>query len=194
MRAGGKILLFVCAALVFIGTGAAFGVSATVNADATVTVKEVFSLALDLSSVDFGSVRQGEWKEISGTAGYANAAICKSNTGRPWILSIKATAPLMSDTLTIPLENLKWMSTYAGNKNSPYENYSDGLVNAPSAGYVDFTLSDAAVFRSSAAPIPDSNTLPNGAEVQFKYAVFIPDTIRISPGSYSTRVVYTMTE
>ncbi|MFA5103567.1 MAG: hypothetical protein WC527_00075 [Candidatus Margulisiibacteriota bacterium] len=194
MRAGGTIFLFVCTALVFIGGGAAFGASAAVNADATVTVKEIFSLALDSSSVDFGSVRQGEWKEISGSLGYANEAICKSNTGRAWTLSIKATAPFMSDSEIIPLENLKWLSTYAGNKNAPYNNYSDGLVNPPSAGYVDFTLSDAVIFRSSGASISNHNTLPLGAEVQFKYAIFIPETIKIAPGSYSTRIVYTMTE
>ena len=195
MRAGGKILFSVCVALILIGTEAAFGaLSDSKNANATVTVKEVFSLALDSTSVDFGSVRQGEWKEISGAIGYANEAICRSNTGRPWTLSIKAAAPLMSDSLTVPLESLKWMSTYAGSKNAPYDNYSAGLVNSPSAGFVNFTLSDAAVFRSSGASIPNHNTLPLGAEIQFKYAVFIPDTIKITPGSYSTTVVYTLTE
>lgn len=194
MRAGGNFLFSVCAALVFICAGTAFGASAAVNADATVTVNEVFSLALDSSSVDFGSVRQGEWKEVSGSLGYANAAICKSNTGRPWTLSIKATAPLMSESLTLPMDNLKWMSTYAGSKNSPYDDYSAGLVNHPADGFVNFSLIDAAVFRSSGASIPNSNTLPSGAEIQFKYAVFIPDTIKVSPGSYSTTVVYTLTE
>lgn len=194
MRAGGNALVAVCAALVVICAGTAYGASAAVNADATVTVKEVFSLALDSSGVDFGSVRQGEWKEVSGAAGYANAAICRSNTGKPWTLSIKATGPLMSDSYTIPLENLKWMSTYAGSKNEPYTDYSAGLVNPPSAGFVDFTLSDAAVFRSWTASIPNNNTLPSGAEVQFKYAVFIPDSIKLAPGSYSTRIVYTLTE
>lgn len=193
-RAGKRLFFSVVAALILAWAGAAFGASAAVDANATVTVSEVFSLALDSSSVDFGSVRQGDWKEVSGSLGYANAAICRSNTGRPWELSIKATGPLASDSGTIPLENLKWMSTYAGSKNAPYADYSEGLVNPPAAGYVNFSLTDAAVFRSSAASITDHNTLPNGAEIQFKYAISIPDTIRLTPGNYTTTVVYTLTE
>lgn len=194
MRAGGNALVAVCAALVVICAGTAYGASAAINADATVTVKEVFSLALDLSSVDFGSVRQGEWKEITGPDGYANAAICRSNTGRPWTLSIIATGPLMADSSTIPLENLKWMTTYAGSKNSPYDDYSSGLVYPPTGGFVDFSMVNKVIFSSASASIPNHNTLPSGAEIQFKYAVFIPDGITVPPGDYTTTVVYTLTE
>jgi hypothetical protein len=193
MRAGGKILLLTFAAIIFtcVGTSVSFAVNASA------VVPTIFSLALDPSSasIDFGSVSQGEWKEISGAAGYANAAICQSNSGKPWTLSISATGPLMSESYTIPLENLKWMTTYAGSKKPPYDtSYLDGLVYPPEEGFQSFTISNIVIFRSiNASEMINNNSLP-GAEIQFKYAVFIPDSIKIVPGSYTTRVVYTMTE
>ncbi len=161
---------------------------------ATVTVKEFFSLALDSSSIDFGTLNQGQWKEVSGSSGYANAAICYSNTGRPWTLSIRASSPLTKGSSTISVDVLKWMSTYAGSKNAPYTNYSDGLLNPPSNGYIDFSLTDKAVFSSALASIPNNNTLPNGVEVQFKYAILIPTNIKVDPGTYTTTITYTLTE
>ncbi len=188
MRAGGNALVAVCAALVIICAGTAYGVNASAK------VPAIFSLALDSSSVDFGSVKQGEWKEAPHPAhDYVNKVICQTNTGLPWTLSIKADEPLWSESNILPLENLKWMTTYAGNILSS-ATYLDGLVYPPEEGFQSFTASNVVIFRSSnASAMMSNNSLP-GAEIQFKYAIFIPDTIKVTPGSYSTRVVYTMTE
>lgn len=197
MRAGGNALVAACAALVVISAGTAYGATKAVNADAKVRVKEVFSLALDSSSIDFGTIRPGEWKPIETEPQIKNKVFCNSNTGKPWTLSIKATDNLVSDFSTIPIQNLKWMTVYAGSKNPPYEpapvNFNEGIIYM--AAYQDFALIDVAVFRSERVPLskmPNYNTLPEGAEIEFQYAISVPDNM--TPGTYRTTVLYTMTE
>lgn len=167
--------------------------SATIPASANVSVKVsgVFTLSLDTSSVDFGPAKPGDWKEVPSTSGYANAAVCKSNTGRTWFLNIKASGPLSSGANTIPLSKFSWMSTYAGSKNAPYNSLSANLVHQASEGYQVFTGADQSVYRSSAA---DDNSMPNGTEVQFKYSLTVPDNPSQLAGTYTTTVTYTMTE
>lgn len=193
LRAKGFFVAAFFAASVLTNTAAAVDVEQ--SADVSVRVSSVFSLTLDTSTIDFGSVRPGEWKEVSSAAGYANVAACSSNTGNPWYLQIKATGPLSSATASIPIENLKWMTTYAGSKNPPYPSFSDGLTHQAAEGFQDFSLVDQQVFYSANASLmTNNNTLPNGAEIQFKYAVFVPDTIKLNAEAYSTTIVYTMTE
>ncbi len=193
LRAKRFFLAAFFAASVLANTAAAVDVEQ--SADVSVRVSSVFSLTLDTSTIDFGSVRPGVWKEVSSAAGYANVAACSSNTGNPWYLQIKATGPLSSATASIPIENLKWMTTYAGSKNAPYTSFSDGLIHPAAEGFQDFSLIDQQVFYSAnASAMVNNNTLPNGAEIQFKYAVFVPDTIKLNADAYSTTIVYTMTE
>ena len=159
----------------------------------TVTVPSVFNLSLSTYSVDFGSVKYGEWKEVPST-GYANRAVCKSNTGNAWYVKIRADGPLSSGTDSIPLSNLRWMSTYAGNAASPYQDLSSGLRHKPAEGYIEFTTSDELVYSSGTSSPNDNSNLPDGTEVQFKYSLQVPDNPAPLSGSYTTVVRYTMTE
>jgi spore coat protein U-like protein len=106
-------------------------------------------------------------------------------------LNIKADGPLSSGANTIPLSKFSWMSTYAGSKNAPYSDLSLGLAHPASAGYQTFTGSDQLVYTSTSN---DNNSMPNGTEVQFKYAVSVPDNPSQLSGAYTTTVTYTMTE
>ena len=184
------VIIIMMAPLYFQSSGAA-----TQSGDiaASVTVPSVFNLTLNVYSVDFGSVRYGDWKEVPST-GYANRAVCKSNTGNAWYLSIKADGPLSSGTETIPLANFKWMSTYAGNAASPYQDLTSGLRHKPADGYIAFTVSDELVYSSGTGIPNDNSNLPEGTEVQFKYSLQVPDNPAPLAGSYTTIVRYTMTE
>ncbi|MCX5749796.1 MAG: hypothetical protein NTZ10_06100 [Candidatus Saganbacteria bacterium] len=185
-----KVFIFslLCAAAMTVACQAA---TVTLGGNVSVKVSGVFTLSIDTSSVDFGSSRPGDWKEVPSTSGYADAVVCKSNTGSAWYLKIKASGPLSSGSNSIPLANFGWMSSYAGSKNTPYNNLSSGLTHQPAEGYQAFTGSDQGVYTSGPA---DNNSMPNGTEVQFKYSVQVPDNPSQLAGTYTTTVTYTMTE
>ena len=185
------VIIIMMAPFYFQSSGAA---TQSGDVSATVTVPSMFNLSLNTYSIDFGSVKYGEWKEVPST-GYANRAVCKSNTGNAWYVQIHADGPLSSASDTIPLSNLKWMSTYAGNAASPYQDLSSGLKHKPADGYIEFTTSDELVYSSGTSPVlNDNSNLPDGTEVQFKYALQVPSSPAPLAGSYTTVVRYTMTE
>ena len=191
-----KIFLLTLAVMVAGQLYSQSSIAATQSGDisATVTVPSMFNLSLNTYSVDFGSVKYGDWKEVPST-GYANRAVCKSNTGNAWYVKIRADGPLSSSVDTIPLSNFKWMSTYAGNAASPYQDLSSGLKHKPADGYIEFTTSDELVYSSGASSVlNDNSNIPDGTEIQFKYSLQVPDNPAPLSGSYSTVVRYTMTE
>ena len=178
--------------IILLFASSAYALSSSTTANVTVNVSKVFNLSIDTTNVDFGSVKPGVWKEATAIGlSYANELVCKSNTGSTWYLRIKASGPLSFGSNLIPLNNMKWMSIYAGSKNSPYADYSSSLNHPPTGGYVDFTTIDETVYTSGAF---DSSNLPLGTGVQFKYGIFIPDNISQAAGTYTTIVTYTMTE
>jgi|GEM_PF-1475409 len=187
----GAIIIMITASF----TGDLSAASSSGDLSVSVTVPSVFSLNLDPYSVDFGSVRYGEWKEVPSGAGYANRAVCKSNTGNPWQVMIRADGPLSSSHDSIPLSNLRWMSTYAGNAASPYQDLSSGLRHKPAEGYIDFATSDELVYSSgTSSTLNDNSNLPEGTEIQFKYSLQVPSDPAPLGGSYTTVIRYTMTE
>ena len=196
---GAKIKLLLAGAIIIMITVSLIrdSAAATQSGDlsVSVTVPSVFSLNLDAYSVDFGSVRYGEWKEVPSGAGYANRAVCKSNTGNPWQMMIRADGPLSSSNDSIPLSNLKWMSSYVGNAASPYQDLSSGLRHKPAEGYIEFATSDELVYTSGTSPtLNDNSNLPEGTEIQFKYSLQVPSDPAPLGGSYTTVIRYTMTE
>ena len=189
---GKRVLLILSILASLLSASNAFALSTSTSANVTVTVSKVFNLSVDTSTVDFGNVMPGVWKEVTATGlAYANELVCKSNTGSPWSLKIKASGPLSFGSNLIPLNNMKWLSTFAGNKNAPYDDFSAGLNHPAAGGYVDFTTLDETVYSSGNF---DSSNLPNGTGVLFKYGIFIPDNVSQSAGTYTTFVTYTMTE
>jgi len=191
MRSSREYLLTIALLAALLCGGEAFAASLDTGGNVSVTVSGVFTLTLDTSTVDFGSGKPGDWKEVPSASGYANAAVCKSNTGRTWYLNIKASGPLSSGANTIPLSRFSWMSTYAGSKNAPYSSLAANLAHQPAEGYQLFTGSNQLVYTSSSA---DNNSMPNGSEIQFKYSLSIPDSPAQLSGTYTTTVTYTMTE
>ncbi len=160
----------------------------------SVKVKTVFNLTIDGPYVNFVDVKPGEWKEVPSGAGAAHSVVCKSNDKNEWTLSIKADGPLSGDTSMniIPTNNMKWMTTYAGSKNSPYENLSAGLAYSPSGGYREFKDSWEKIYTSGKAVKNDNNNLPSGTEIQFRYA--LQTGYELAPGNYYTTVSFTMTQ
>lgn len=176
----------------------AFAVSKDSSTQATVKVSSFFSIEIASSPLpvsDFGGASVGQWLEIPKTGNYANAVICKSNNANKWFLKIKANSPFFYSTYTIPISNFKWMSVYAMEKKDSHADLSEGLSHKPAQGYVDFSLIDELVYTSGKASlVNDNNNLPDGTEIQFKYALMIPDNLGLPAGSYTTTVLYTMTE
>ena len=156
--------------------------AASQSATVSVKVSPIFSLSLDTASIDFGTVEVGKFEELPEGSGYLNKANCKSNNGNVWRLIIQANNNLSSGANEIPINNLKWLMTYTSGLNPL-------IPHPPGQGYVDFKTSPEVVYESTAA---EGSNLPNGTDVQFKYAVYLPDSQ--AAGNYQTTVIYTLTE
>ncbi len=149
------------------------------------------TLSLSTSNIDFGTMNPGDFTELSLPAGYYNRVSVISDSGNVWYLKISSTAPLTNTILTsvtIPNSAFKWMSTHAGSQNAPYGDLSAGLYHPPTGGYINFSQVDELVYTASS----DYINTPNGTEIQFKYAIGMPDSQ--TAGSYQTTVVYTVTQ
>lgn len=181
-----KILTYLVIGL-FI-TMPAYALSDTKTAAVSVTVTPLFSVAVSLSTINFGSAQAGSWTELKTAGGsYHNEVVCKSNNGQTWYIKIKVDHALTSGTDTIPLANFQWMCAYVGSKNAPYGAGTGTLANT--VAYIPFTTSDALVYTCGAS---EKSNLPNGIGAQFNYGLSLPDTQ--PAGSYTATVTYTMTE
>ena len=153
------------------------------------------TVSFDTASIDFGSVAPGEWKEAPLTRD-KDTLVVVSDTANVWYVKICVTQALTNGTtpsITIPNEDFRWMSTYAGNKNSPYTNLGAGLNHPTGLGYVNFSTIDELVYTSGReASYIDNNNSPNGTEIQFKWGMAMPSSQRA--GIYTTTVRYTVTQ
>jgi hypothetical protein len=191
---GLAVLLFL-----FISLPSSFAATLTSDGTATVTVSPIFELSIDTNSIPFGSVKPGEFKELtkgpqSGTNNYWNQATCKANTGNKWYLKIQATGPLISGSNQMNVSVCKWLSTYAGiwvDADSASYDLSDGLNHSPTGGYVDFTQSPELVYTSGLDP-DYNDTVSEGTQVQFQYAIQPPSDQL--PGNYTSTIRFTLTE
>jgi len=154
------------------------------------------TMTLSDSTLAFGTMALGEWKEISAAGGYHNRISVISDNGNVWMVYIKANQALTNadfPTITIPNTAFMWMSTYAGSQNAPYTALSAGLRHRPEDGYVPFTLINELVYTSGqVSGSNDNNNLPNGTEIQFKYGIGMPDSQ--TAGVYTTTLTYTVTQ
>ncbi|MEK7375825.1 MAG: hypothetical protein AABZ57_01475 [Candidatus Margulisiibacteriota bacterium] len=153
------------------------------------------TVSFDTASIDFGSVAPGEWKEAP-LARDHDTLVVVSDTGNVWTAKISVTQALTNGTfpsITIPNENFRWMSTYAGNKNAPYTSLVSGLNHPAGLGYVNFSAIDELVYTSGKeAAYIDNNNSPAGTEIQFKWGMAMPSNQRA--GTYATTVRYTVTQ
>ena len=158
------------------------------------------TISLDKSSIDFETMTPGDFKEIP-SSGYYNKVSVMSDTGSVWELKIKLSAALTNaalPTVTIPNEQFRWMSINAVNQNSPNQILRSGLNHKPENGYTNFSLIDERVYTSgintsgSDPVFNDNNNSPNGTEIQFKYAIAMPNNQ--TAGTYNATIVYTVTQ
>ncbi len=186
-------LLVMLTTLVLAGNGL-YAATLTSTANVSVTVNSVFNLTVDTVSLDFGSVKPGEFKEIPSSGAFANSVICRSNTGNEWKLDMKTDGPMTFGAYRIPASNIKWLSTYAGNNNPPYDDLSSSLQYPPALGYQSFSDGTAFLIYTAGrvSSFDDTVNLPLGTILQFKYALQVPDDL--PAGQYSTTITYTMYE
>ena len=153
------------------------------------------TVSFDTASIDFGSVAPGEWKEAPLTRDHDTLVVI-SDTGNVWEAKISVTQALTNGaapSVTIPNDNFRWMSTYAGNKNAPYTNLGAGLNHPAGLGYVNFSTIDELVYTSGKEPTYiDNNNSPAGTEIQFKWGMAMPSSQRA--GAYTTTVRWTVTQ
>jgi len=141
--------------------------------------------------IDFGQMTPGDYKELP-ESGYWHAMVIKNAVASPWEVSISYDGVLRSGAFTIPRDNFKWMATYAGSKDAPYDSYSDGLI--PIA-YRSFSESGETFFQSinsSKLVAAGHLTTASGAEIQLKYFISIPDSQLA--GDYTAKITYTVTQ
>lgn len=155
---------------------------------------------LDTTSISFGALDPGEFKEIPSGAGYANRVKVVSDSAVPWTVSIRDTAPLTrtgGSSRTIANTYFKWLSTYAGKWDSGSSTWWDltsGLDHQPTDGYVEFSSAAGENFYTSGrvSGKNDSNNAYDGTEIGFKYAIQPPEDQMA--GTYTTTIVYTLTQ
>lgn len=146
----------------------------------------------DKNAIQFGQMSPGDWTELPSGGGYWHALVVKNSVNLPWQVSIKCDGLLTNGAYTIPRDNFKWMATYAGSKNAPYTNYSDGLI---SIAYRQFYETDQVFFNSAsstALTAASHITTPNGAEIQLKYFIAIPSDQLA--GTYTSKITFTVTQ
>ena len=153
------------------------------------------TVSFDTASVDFGSVAPGEWKEAPLTRDH-DTLVVVSDTGNVWSVKIGVTQALTNGifpSVSIPNENFRWMSTYAGDKNAPFTNLGAGLNHPAGLGYVNFSTIDELVYTSGKeAAYNDNDNSPAGTEIQFKWGMAMPSNQRA--GTYTTTIRYTVTQ
>jgi len=146
----------------------------------------------DKSIINFGAMNPGDWTELQTSSGYWHALVVKNSVALPWQVSVKCDGLLRNGAITIPSEKFLWMSAYAGSKNAPYDNYSDGLI---AISYRQFYETGQTFFNSANSTKLSSAghiTTPNGAEIQLKYLIAIPpDQLA---GDYSSTITFTVTQ
>lgn len=141
--------------------------------------------------ITFGQMSPGDWKELP-ESGYWHAMVVKNSVASQWEVSVSCDGVLRNGAFTIPRDNFKWMATYAGAKDAPYDSYSDGLI---SVSYRSFSESGETLFRSVNSSVLSAGghlTTPNGAEIQLKYFISIPDSQLA--GDYTAKITYTVTQ
>ncbi len=153
------------------------------------------------TALNMGAIDPNGWAQFPSpnTDGYYNVVNVVSDTGTntPWHLYINDTSDLTDNTTFATIPNsapggkgFLWMSSYAGDKNPTYESYSAGLTYP--AVFVPFSTVQTLVYTSGRCTPNDNNNLPYGTEIQFQYQILMPDNQQA--GSYSTDVIYTVTQ
>ena len=144
------------------------------NITVTVFVQGAFSLTVNTDSFDFARLMPGQIGEMTRTEGITVAG--SSTGGNPWCLKVSATNPLSSGSDIIPNENFTWYGT------------SEGMGEW--SGSAEKSLADP--YNSAYISTIDESESAARVANRFKFKLFVPEDTK--PGSYTTTVMFTMTE
>jgi len=169
-----KLMIFLLLLLLSLLAYGACADEATGNITASVNVSGSFFLIVNSDSFDFASLMPGQTGEMSRTEGITVTG--SSAGGDPWYLKVAVVSALSSGSDFIPNENFTWNGTSEG-KGSWY-----GSVDRSFAG------------GSNTAYISSRDESASGAKVasKFNFRLTVPEDTK--PGSYTTTVMFTLTE
>lgn len=151
--------------------------------DVHVRVVSKFELSVDRTFIDFEDMDPGEMKAGVPESGIRVSA--KSNSGRPWYLTLNTVRELTNGSDFIPNENFFWFGWKAkGATGKFYGEKQQLFTHTPSLVYV---------------PSPDEynnlrkvETRLEGTDVFLKFGLRVP--FKQNSGEYHTVVRFTMTE
>jgi hypothetical protein len=152
----------------------ALAAQATSSITVSVLVQGSFNLVVNTDSFDFARLAPGQTGEMNGTEGVAVTGT--SSGGNPWYLMVSTVKPLTSGNNSIPNENFTWFGTSEG-KGAWYGNAEKSFAAPTNTAYV-----------SSVDEADQVSKVVN----KFKFRLRAPEDTK--PGSYTTTVMFTMTE
>jgi hypothetical protein len=134
-----------------------------------------FTLEANNSTLSFGVLRNGEWRE-TGSSDYQ--VTCRSDGGSTWYLKIQLFSPLFSGMSSIEDQYLKWMGVWTDGSGILSNQYQYNPFNADT---------QMLVYTSGS-----TDNSGNAINIQLKFGILVP-TDQIS-GNYNGVVRYIMTE
>ena len=146
--------------------------------------KQAFA-AFDISltegsrAIDFGTMKMGEEKMISGRGDYEQQFNFISDNGRTWYFKAQLVRPFSNGIYSIPAENFQWIVEEVKN--------GRGVVSTSMSMPSPFFTSPVLIYTSA----DDDNT---GTEVQIRlrYELKIPE--KQTTGSYTAHIRFIMVE
>lgn len=155
----------------------------TSEVDVRVRVNSKFELKVDRPNIDFESMDPGELKSGVPEAGIRVSA--KTNSGRPWYVTISAVKELSSGDDYIPNENFFWYGWKSRTAKGTFYGVEKQV----------FTTEPALLYSPSTDEYNNLRLVKEkleGTDVFVKFGLKVP--LRQNSGDYHTIVRFTMTE
>lgn len=167
-----KILFIVF--LTFICISPAYSAQKSGSLTVSVSVQGKFFLMVNSDSFDFANLNPGQTGEISKKDGLT--VVTASTNGNPCYLKVSCSRPLSSGTDYIPNDNFTWYGTSEG---------KGEFFGTTDKSFADTT---ATAYVSTPSESGDGTKISS----KFKFRLHVPEDTK--PGSYTTTVMFTMTE
>ena len=170
MKKMNLIIVCVCLSLV---ASPAIALQSSNTIAVSVLVQGAFGLRVNSDSFDFANLLPGQTGNMSRSDGIVVAGT--SSSGNPWYLVVAAAKPLSSGSDFIPSDNFTWRSSSEGK--GEWYGSRDRSLEQQNTAYI------SNVDESSSAAVVAN---------RFKFRLHVPEDTK--PGSYTTTVMFTMTE
>lgn len=155
----------------------------TNEVDVSVKVNSKFELKVDRSNIDFENMDPGEVKNGVPAGGIRVSA--KTNSGRPWYVTISTVKELSNGDDYIPNENFYWYGWKSKAANGTFYGKEKQI----------FTTEPALLYSPSSDEYNNMRLVKGkleGTDVFVKFGLKVP--LRQNSGDYHTIVRFTMTE